>query len=274
VASFHPNTDYGHPSGGVPARLATALRVKLTLKADPIRCLQQDVLDPLGIVVLWTPLPATVDAVAMASEETGAVIIANPQGAHMRTAFQRRVTLAHEVCHILYDRPEMARFVRACRVEGEPTGTVRDWFERVERRARAFSVALLAPPDALRARWDATANRPNAERIGDVMSWFGLGYEATRSHLHNQKLFRLDERVDGAFAALSTPWEGEDPAPGIERTTLRGGVLRDLCLEAVEAGLVSTRWAEERVRGPLAPPRAWRSEDSVGLGYVTTSMGA
>lgn len=273
VAEFVSNSDYGHPEAGTPERLANVARQKLGLGTGAIGSFARDVLEPLGVIVLWAPLPPRIDAVAFATEETGAVIVANPAGVHMQSAAGRRVTWAHEVCHLLFDRPEMSRFGRACQIEGEPVGLEGEWFERIERRARAFALALLAPRAGVEACWSRSDASP-PDRVRAVMIEFGIGYSAARSHLHNHGLLSLKSDVSLAARAEMALWEAADPRPVPPPDSapwLRAGTLTDLARLAHERGLVSRRWVEERAWGPLAAPRAWRPTPGDGVGFETTS---
>ena len=275
VGHFSANGDYGHPKEGVPERLARAVRKHLGLGTGPVGSVQRQVLDPLGIVRLWVELPPEIDALAFASAETGAVIVCNPHGEHMGTAFGRRMALAHEVCHLLFDRPEMTRFVKACRIDVGVVGTHRDWFERIERRARAFAVYLLAPAPAVCARWEYSEGRPPRERVRDVMSTFGIGYEAARAHLANVNCLDVRVPLDRVPTHPDATWESGDPAPEpptLPGNWLRAGELARLAEQAVVAGHISSRLAADLVRGPLRPPIGWATEESAA-GYRTTSMG-
>lgn len=276
VGDFQANGDYGHPDGGVPENLASFVykQLKLHERGDVPLSMMQDVLAPLGVVVLWQPaLPPSIDAVALASDATGAVIVANPRGAHMATAEGRRITFAHELCHLLFDRPEMHRFSRACKIEGL-TGQERDWFGRVERRARAFAPALLAPRAALKHRWESTSVQKTEARVRDIMHHFGMSYSATRAHLHNMGLYSLQQQLEPPRQAPEgSPWDTIEPLPQPpeEGDWLRGLALGPLIERALERDLVSRRWAQECLRGPLAEPIAWVPHERDGVGFETTS---
>jgi Zn-dependent peptidase ImmA (M78 family) len=269
VGEFHANADYQHPREGVHLKLAHVVRARVERPTGPLE-VQSDLLDRLGIIVLWLPMPAQIDAVAMASEETGAVIIANPQGTHMRSATGRRMAMAHEICHILFDRPEMARFARACVMElpdtpsgqtrrwSGPRGKQASWFESVERRARAFAAALLAPPDDVRAIWADGAALKHSARIVKIADHFGISYTATRAHLHNLQLLDMDTPVPAdRWGATREMRDLTPPAPPPGVPMIRSGVLLQLADEAVHRGLVSRRWAEEVVQGPFRADRPW-----------------
>jgi hypothetical protein len=68
-------------------------------------------------------------------------------------------------------------------------------------------------------------------------------------------------------------WEALDlaPTPNPEYGYLRGLILREYVERAEREGLVSRRWVEERLRGPLAEPVAWSPSDKDGRGYASSS---
>ncbi len=286
VADFEPNADYGHPDGGVPVRLASLVRARLGVPDGRVE-LAAHLLEPLGVVVLWARLPAEIDALAFAEDDTGAVIVANPDGAHMQTAPGRRMAFAHELCHLLFDRPEMARFGKACVMEpaeGDlvaPTGlkgAVGQRFERIERRARAFAPALLAPPEALALVWRGGAGLSDAERLRRVCAAFGISASAASMHLANAQVIGYGEALRLSRGPSPKPPEPDAelapvaPPPGVP--WLRGGALRALAARAFAEGLVSRRWAEEAVAGPWISGRPWSPEgDGPALPHRVSSQG-
>lgn len=275
VGEFHANGDYGHPQHGTPERLAKSVRNRLSLGSSPITSVKEDVLSPLGIEVLWTPLPRSVDALAFATEETGAVIVANPHGAHMGTATGRRVAWAHEVCHILFDRPEMPKFARACALEGEPGGREAEWFERIERRARAFAPALLCPKSAIAAAIQSGTPHDPEQLVALVMETYGIGFSAARAHLHNLSFVPFTVPIGESLQVDTQRWEDADPKPPRQQADgpmLRTGRLAELANEAAAKGLVSARWVRELVQGPLAGPHAWTPPREATTNFRTSSM--
>ncbi|MCK6504163.1 ImmA/IrrE family metallo-endopeptidase [Myxococcota bacterium] len=267
VGSFRTNNDYAHPREGVPVKLAKAVRRRLGREVGPLR-IYDDLLDPLGVTVLWAVLPGEIDAIAMAHEQVGAVIVANVAGRHMVTAFGRRMALAHEVCHILFDRPRMAKFARACVMDIQEDsarfaglrGQDVEEFEEVERRARAFAAALLAPPEEVRALWADHAALSMTDRVKLVSERFGISVSATRAHLHNLDLLSMGEAVGRTAVLVTGDWETREPGPprppsGVP--LMRSGVLLALAQDAFSRGIVSRRWAEEVVRGPFSIERRW-----------------
>lgn len=269
VENFRDNADYAHPRGGQASRLAEHVRVRLQVPKGRVD-VAAHLLEPLGVTVLWTPLPGDIDALAIARAETGAVIVANPRGAHMQTAPGRRMAFAHELCHLLFDRPKMERFGKACVMEpadGElsewvgPRGTEVALFDRIERRARAFAPALLAPPDALREVWASGGVATDEVRLHRVCAHFGLSASAASMHLANANVIGHGDAL--RLAHLPSPKVADlvdelvPPAAPTGVPPLRAGLLLSLAERAFQAGLVSRRWAEEVVRGPWVTDRPW-----------------
>lgn len=269
VEEFTANADYAHPSGGQASRLAERVRARLQVPKGRVD-LGAHLLEPLGVLMLWAPLPAAIDALAIAQADTGAVIVANPHGAHMQTAPGRRMAVAHELCHLLFDRPKMERFGKACVMEpadGEPgmwsgpRGAEVDLFDRIERRARAFAPALLAPPSTLHEVWSSGGAGSDSERLHRVCAHFGLSASAASMHLANAKVIAHSEALRLASQLSPKLADGADelgpPSAPLGVPLLRAGLLLSLAERAFGAGLVSRRWAEEVVQGPWVTHRPW-----------------
>ncbi len=268
ITCFQNDGDYSHPRDGVSASLAAKVRTALDLQG-PIRSVTREILEPLGVILLWAPLPREVDALAFATEETGAVVVVNVQGQHTTTVPGLRVALAHEICHLAFDRHEMIHFVRFCHIEGGLKGSHRQKFDQIERRARAFAPYLLAPPRAVKDVWCNTTGDDRA-RVRAVMDTFGLGYRATRAHLDNVKCLALNVPVRWVATEPAKQWVGNAEMPPPVANPLRTGELARLARKASSQGLISERRVVEIIRGPLAGPDSWQSD--LQSEYWTTSM--
>lgn len=98
----------------------------------------------------------------------------------------RRFTLAHELCHLLFDRGEEGRLAIA-------SGP---WAPRgMERRADAFAAMLLMPwPAVQRAAAQSKASIDTAEGVRGLAQWLRVGAPAALSHLTNIALIDDDAR--------------------------------------------------------------------------------
>lgn len=266
VLRFRDDPDYAHPRHGGPERLAALVREAVGLGDTPVQSVRTELLEPLGVALLWESLPSHIDAFSFSSGSTGPVIVGNLDGLHMGSAFGRRVTWAHELCHLAFDRRQMRsvrRFCEAVQARRRPRNPEEDLEFVVERRARAFAAYLLAPRGAVEATWAAVSRLPPADRVRTVMVHFGLGYEATRAHLDNLGL------LDFAVALQDVPIEVPeavrlaDPPPLLPEvllhsgvSPLRAGVFFETVGEALRAGLISEEGAREHLRVDTA---GWRT---------------
>ena len=255
IEAYRHRPEDGDP--GVAEDLAQQVRGRLDLAAGQAIGSVSKRIERMGILLIWTELDAEVDAVSMAAPDLGGVIVANAAGDHMQTGCHRRVTLAHELCHILFDRPRMNSLDRFC-----VTGSVDENAEHrdnIERRARAFPAYLLAPRTAVDRIRRSTATLE--EKVASVMDTFGLGYEATRHHLHFLGALPRDRELK--VSADPSKWDAADPIPDpthdtVQRVALQAGI--DPMRVQVLLPLVTTRdgvsdsVAREMLR---ANPKQW-----------------
>ncbi|MCX8517869.1 MAG: ImmA/IrrE family metallo-endopeptidase, partial [Rhodoferax sp.] len=95
-------------------------------------------------------------------------------------------TLAHEFCHILFDRSHAKRLSH---ISGTWTS------DRVEKRANAFAALFLATPHALEGA--VKAKNLDTGMLKKLAERFGIGTGALLEHLHN-----LDLISENAFQAI------------------------------------------------------------------------
>ena len=261
---FKGNTTYTHPRDGAPERLALATRKKLRLGEEPIVSMGK-LLDDLGVLVLWDRLPSDIDAFCFANEELGGVIVGNLDGAHMKTAFGRRMAWAHELCHLLYDRAKMKTLKRFCQMEVQergPSGPGLDenklsMDDKIERRARAFGVYFLAPTAAIKSRWQEREGAVG-DRVRGLMEEFGVGFEAIRWHLYNLNLLDREAPLRGVPSFCPQQLEASDAVPPQLQSLMDGGVsplragrLAELAREAVAARIIAESRQRELMKVPL-----------------------
>jgi Zn-dependent peptidase ImmA (M78 family) len=230
VAGFRDDGDYSYPSGGSPERLATRLRAGLRLQDGPIPSIWDLARTQLGVLVVWVDLPSHIDAFALAGPDTGAAFALNANGAHTGNAFTRRVTLAHEICHVLFDRSQMRSMGRFCdiavgrRGRRQPRHDDLPLEEKIERRARAFAAALLVPrADGIKI-WNRLRDRSPARKIKDWMGHWGIGYEAARGHLDTLGCLPVGERVGRVQTDVPAVWERAEPGPPRGDLAAKAGV--------------------------------------------------
>jgi Zn-dependent peptidase ImmA (M78 family) len=140
----------------------------------------------LGIVVQDLTLEnATIDGMAVFSPGLAPLVGVNLTGRFSSTRWGRRMTLAHELCHLLYDLSEDNKI-----------GIVSSsWApELLEKRANAFAAMLMMPREALKASLPLNPRQWTAEDLGDAMKKLGVGRTALMNHLHNLGFIGYSEK--------------------------------------------------------------------------------
>lgn len=128
-------------------RLGIAPQMELRGECD----LEEVLLPRLGIVLRELTLQdPRVEALCIAGGGYRPAIAINIAGKFSNTSWGRRMSVAHELCHLLQDGDAAGR-----------TGIVSNpWAPPlIERRANAFAVMLLAPEEALKELLSADARR-------------------------------------------------------------------------------------------------------------------
>lgn len=140
------------------------------------------ILNELEILIDHRELDTTgIRGVAIAGAEFSPVILVNASSAFNQTERGRRFTLAHEFCHILYDRSHAKRLSH---ISGP-------WASgRVEKRANAFATMFLVSPHALNRHWDANVNRSSIKRLAKK---FQISTWALTEHMRNLDLISEEQ---------------------------------------------------------------------------------
>jgi Zn-dependent peptidase ImmA (M78 family) len=128
----------------------------------------------------------SIRAVAIAGVDYGARVLLNQSHGANRYPTGKRFSLAHELCHLLYDRG-LARDVAL------PSGP---WAPRdVERRANAFAAMILMPPDRIRRVLEPSGGQAGSrESVLLVCRKLETSFTATVEHMYNLALLTDEER--------------------------------------------------------------------------------
>lgn len=123
--------------------------------------------------------------VALAGSGIAPTIVLNTEHPSNQGDAGRRFTIAHELCHLLYDRG-LAKRVMHTSTPWAPLA--------VEQRANAFAAMLLMPPARLRdvLRAEATISLP---ALRDVARELRVGVQALIRHLANLGMIGFDQRT-------------------------------------------------------------------------------
>ena len=149
---------------------AERLRDVMDLDDAPIADLVE-LVESLGAAVIQTPMPDCVQGITVHDPFNSvwrAVVLIN---SNTRWARQR-FTLAHELCHLLFE-DDGALFVTRKQVDEQ---------DPAELRAEVFARHFLAPEGAIRRYWADKARKPDADYakvLGNFMLDFGISRQAT-----------------------------------------------------------------------------------------------
>jgi Zn-dependent peptidase ImmA (M78 family) len=203
----------------------------------------------LGILVLWQKLPADVAGYAFCDEIHGPAVVVNVNGRN-QNELVGRFTLAHEISHVLFDRSDLTALSRFDAYDD--FYDYRDGARDVaEVRANAFAIHLLAPESLLARTWAAAPGD-----IRNVMTHFGISFEAARHHLHNHRLFPLEERVTGVVTTSPDQWKNAERSelwyPAFDDIPIeRRHSVAKLAFELWAKGAITTSRLREVLRAGL-----------------------
>jgi IrrE N-terminal-like domain len=256
-----PPKELTEPDGPPPYkadRLASWFRAELGLGVAPIASMIELVTASLGVHILWvTPELLSPIIEGASTVAPRAALLANlVEGPSCW--WRTRMTLGHELCHLLCDQgPGVGRFAlfspHTLEREQRQRWRLFDGFERIERRAGAFAGCLLAPAEAVKSAV-GTRDVTGEEAITAVGQTFGVGRTAAINRL--QHVFGLSSEARRTMEARSAShWTFADHPDCVRGGIgLRDGVLKELALEAFEAGHLDRVRVRELLRLPLTEP--------------------
>ncbi len=230
-------------------RLGAAARRSLGIPAGPIPDLQTT-LEGRGIHVATLPFSPVVDAASLMEDGAMPIILLNQASPRVEQTLPRRSSMAHELCHLLHDAGELD-------FETRLSGKESNHDDAVERRARAFAPAFLAPSDEVNLWFrsgDGKRWRDPRRRVVALARRWGLSWGGAIWHAKNCGLIRplTVERlkVDGEKQAWHLSFEqGQRPSgislDGIDVSSLCRGRLAEIVLEACESDTISEGRARE-----------------------------
>ncbi len=201
-------------------------------------------------------------------------IVANTEGSNSNV-WVRRMTICHELGHLLWDPPSrLGKLKVDTYMELQTPGG-----DPVEARANAFAIAFLAPPRAVARILDDLSDK--ATMVAVVMDRFGIGPGAAKHHLANVSREHLHREIDFMTVSgrllpePSDEWNAREdwtnafyPIASVPDT--RRGAFAALAVLAMERGLVSADTVSEWLR--IAPEEVAAQRDNiVSLGEVALS---
>lgn len=243
---IEPSNEYG---GGLTKaytegyRLARKARKLLDIPADaPISSIKELIEVKLRIPVIQLEIH---------SELAGATIVA---GAYRGIAINlkgqnssplaRRMTMAHELGHLLWDPDQRLKRLVVDRYDSLFQGSAATTavLDAVERRANAFAIEFLAPADAVLKLFRSSG--AGGEGIEKVIETFGVSKTAAANHLLNASYNMVDMATYKPSRSFDDEWEGAESiaVPLFDPQTVpvsRRGRFASYVLETLERGLIS-----------------------------------
>lgn len=232
---------FGYPAYETGYRLAGKTRELLGLgPEEPILSVRKIIEDDFGLPLVQLQMDQRFAGATIANGATRGIVV-NENGMNSNV-WVRRMTLCHELGHLLWDPEDRLQRVTVdayAELEMSDRDTRRD---PPEIRANAFAIAFLAPPSAVR---DIANRNPDlAAVVSEVMTTYGISASAAKHHVKN--VVKLDT-LGGWLGHLPEP---EDYWVVMENLTLdyfpikavplsRRGKFAWCVARAFEAGEVS-----------------------------------
>ncbi len=191
-----PSFDY--PTYEIGYRLAAKTRSLLGIGAEePIKSVRLLVEDSFGLPLIQQQMNQKFAGATMANGDFRGIVV-NETGMNSNVLV-RRMTLCHELGHLLWDPDDFLHRVTVddyADLEGDynyrESRRRRPGRDAPEVRANAFAVALLAPPTAIKDI--AAASDDPIVIVQEVMSTFGISATAAVHHVRN--VTKLDASGD------------------------------------------------------------------------------
>lgn len=212
-------------------------------ESEPIPSMNE-LLKALGVHVFYTTpsdFDSAIDGVSTRVPAPAILVnlVEGPQ------SWRTRMTLAHELCHLLVDHTDDARSDEALVSPSNqsPAYSFYDGHAAVEQRANAFAACLLAPTQGVRDRL-ADRDPTSEDSVVSIASHFGLGRTTAINRIRD--VFDLSATERERMRSRSPgKWDSDPVADVAEGTSVRGGVLRDATLDALARGAIDPLRARE-----------------------------
>ncbi len=182
VAMPRHDPNFGYPAYETGYRLASRARDLLGLDAEaPLESVRKIIEEDLGISLIQLQMNARFAGATLANGPVRGIVV-NESGLNSNV-WVRRMTLCHELGHLLWDPNDRLQQVAVdayADLELSDRDLRRD---PPEIRANAFAVAFLAPPAAVSRIADAYSNPLDV--VSKVMMTFGISATAAKHHVKN-----------------------------------------------------------------------------------------
>jgi Zn-dependent peptidase ImmA (M78 family)/transcriptional regulator with XRE-family HTH domain len=220
VTRFPPAGPPTAPPYAQAELLANQVRQTLNLGSAPIRSMSQ-LLGELGVRLIWTDkLDEHIRGLSLDDGRVGPSVVINVGRHRTHPWWGLRSTIAHELCHVLFDRVPTAPFGTVSRRKSNLS---------IEQRADAFAYYFLAPREGV-ARFlrESLGRVPQDLDRNDIQAFanhFAIGIEAATWHLRNlgwlsevqrSELVRMNYPIEPELDTES-PWANTALKPFIDK---------------------------------------------------------
>jgi Zn-dependent peptidase ImmA (M78 family) len=243
---FEPSDAYG--SAQVKTyqegyRLARRTRELLGVGLDqPIESIKELIESQLRIPVIQLEIHQELAGATVSSGSARGIAV-NLNGDNLNPLV-RRMTMAHELGHLLWDPDQRLKKL----VVDKYDSIIRDAvasaspLDVVERRANAFAIEFLAPGDTILKTFSAAGG--GAEGLAKVISTFGVSKTAVANHIMNASFNRIDVSAERIPIQNTDEWEARESlaVPLFNPQTVpvsRRGRFAYYVMRAYDTGLIS-----------------------------------
>lgn len=246
---FTTSANYGsyrRPAYLIGYELADAVRRRISAGTRPISSMRELVETQLAIPVVQAPLGERIAGATVQSANGRRAIVLNIHGKNA-DACVRRLTIAHELCHLLFDPNPQLHDLRVDEYseleERDDTRT-----DPAEQRANAFAVQLLAPQSEAVALYGT-----NEGGLRAVLDKFGISFTAARYQVWNElgRAIPLDS-IQSPNKPPEEGWEAREtytlayhPIRSLMDHPSRAGRFSAIVVRAALAGMISWDTAAE-----------------------------
>ena len=241
---FEPSTEYGslltktYQEG---YRLAQQARRLLSIPPDrPIASVKELIEVRLRVPVIQLEIHSELAGATVSSGSYRGIAI-NLKGDNSNP-LARRMTMAHELGHLLWDPDQRLNRLVVDKYDSIIQDAVASPLDAVERRANAFAIEFLAPGDAILKLFSDVGG--GASGLEKVITTFGVSKTAIVNHLMNASHNRIDLSSQALAPILPDEWEAAESlaVPLFDPQTVpvsRRGRFASCVLKAFESKLIS-----------------------------------
>ncbi len=244
-----------HPAEGDAQRAREALGIG----DEPIVSMRA-VLERHGVLIVWTDedeVPETLEGLSLLGPIP--TILANLRHGREKH-WHTRMTLAHELGHLLFDHLRRGvALTHSPRIGHTPA---LPGIADIERDANAFAACLLAPASLVRRQVGSHAPYSDAAVVA-VGRGLGVGRTVAINRIQHVFGLSANERSDMEQRVTRYDALGREDIPRASEVGIRRGVLRQRVVEALNRGLLSRERAWSLLK--LAPEESLPDASTEGL---------